>query len=148
MRARPAVLDLGGERARRVVERSAMKTAPYPSAARSTEAIAGPIPAVIHIAPKPNPTALPKYRNELSTAYLLVVKPCPTTIRGGAADTCTAFWHSARGGGTPFPRSRAVGGAPGAGRRRGSVVAPAHRVRGPRHLGRHLRDDHVGQSAA
>ena len=34
------------------------------------------------------PTTHPKYRNELSTVYLLGVSLSLTTIRGGAADTC------------------------------------------------------------
>jgi hypothetical protein len=37
--------------------------------------------------PKPNPTADPKYRHELTTSYLLVVDPCPTTIRGERTET-------------------------------------------------------------
>jgi hypothetical protein len=31
----------------------------------------------------------------LPTVYLLVVKPCPTTIRGGTADTCKVALRSA-----------------------------------------------------
>jgi hypothetical protein len=50
------------------------------------------------MAPKPKPTAPPTYRNVPPTVYLLVVKPCPTTIRGNAADTCNSIWHSGRVG--------------------------------------------------
>jgi len=64
-----------------------MKTAQYPRAANSRQTIAEPNPTVIHTRPKPNPAALPRYRNEPPIVYLLVVNPCPTTIRGGTAET-------------------------------------------------------------
>src|SRR5579859_5480253 len=54
--------------------RSAKKTAPYPSAARSTQTIAEPSPAVIQTRPIANPATHPTYRIELSTIYLLGVK--------------------------------------------------------------------------
>src|SRR5207249_1256021 len=66
---------------------SAMNAAPNPSAVHRKTRIAEPSPTVIHTTPKPNPTAHPRYRHVPPTVLPPRRRPCPTTIRGGAADT-------------------------------------------------------------
>src|SRR5262249_49354194 len=57
-----------------------------------------PIPTVIHIAPKPNPTAPPTYRIVLSTVYLLVCEALPDDdSRQRGRHLQEPKWRGARG---------------------------------------------------